>query len=164
MSNILQTKLTTLGLVGLSSISFAISAQENTIVSCADIKDSESRLSCYDKAAELSRDLPVVRLPRGEYSSPSSGSEPAPARVDQFGFGRKGDGARTRSYRVVEAKHNDFTGWTIEFDNGSIWKQVGAEDFRIEIGSLYSIRRNSFNSYMLSNEKDNNKIRISRVD
>ena len=157
-------------LAGITASSTTALAQSN-VTSCADIEGAEERLACYDRAAEAARNLPVVRMPRIQRSTDEVPRESSPdvassanARSDSFGYGDRRDGPRTQTYRVVSAKHNDFTGWTIEFDNGSTWKQVGTDDYRIEVGEQYSVRRNSFNSYMLSNSENNRKIRISRVD
>jgi len=146
-----------------------VSNAQDNVTSCADIEDAEERLSCYDRVAEATRNMPVVRLPRVERTTTApvtSGNESqgTSVRGDSFGYGKQLDGARTRTFRVAAASHNDFTGWTIEFDNGSTWKQVGTDDYRIVVGEQYSVRRNSFNSYMLSNSENNRKIRISRVD
>ena len=152
-----------------ASVISSVSNAQNNVTSCADIEDAEERLSCYDRVAEATRNMPVIRLPRAERITTApvvsgNDSQGASVRGDSFGYGEQRDGPRTRTYRVVAARHNDFTGWTLEFDNGSTWKQVGTDDYRIEIGEQYSVRRNSFNSYMLSNFANNRKIRISRVE
>jgi hypothetical protein len=152
-------------------------AQES-VTSCADIANADERLACYDRAAEASRNLPVVRLPRNTQpaSTPSPASEQgqqqgnsAPVRQDVFGLElkqekRRDEGPKIRTYRAVAASHNDFTGWTIEFEGGSKWKQVGTDDYDIEIGETYTVRRATFNSYILSNGKNNRKIRVTRIE
>ena len=148
-------------------------AQETTI-SCASIENADERLACYDRVAENARNLPVVRVPRTGRSEPTE--EPVrrqtPAvttRQDDFGLEQKQErrqdsGPRERTYRVLAASHNDFTGWTIEFEGGGTWKQVGTDDYDIDVGETYTVRRTSFNSFMLSNSRNNRKIRITRYE
>lgn len=68
-----------------------------------------------------------------------------------------------REFTVSAARRNDFTGWTIEFDNGQVWRQVGSEPYRINVGATYSIQRASFNSFLLGNPDDSRKLRVTRV-
>ena len=144
------------------------------LASCAEIENAQERLACYDKAAESGNNLPVVRLPRNtrpdtaDTAPAENASQPAERR-DEFGLELKQErqrdtGPDSRSYRVLAARHNDFTGWTIEFEGGGTWKQVGTDDYDIEVGETYTIRRGTFNSYMLSNSNNNKKIRITRVE
>ena len=64
---------------------------------------------------------------------------------------------------VASASHNDFTGWTLEFKNGQVWHQVGTEDYDIKVGDEYKITRGFMNSFILSNNEDHHKIRITRL-
>jgi hypothetical protein len=118
-----------------------------------------------------------VRLPRTDRTEPRSArgesegdpAAPAAARQDEFGLELKQErvsnaGSDSRTYTVLAASHNDFTGWTIEFDGGGIWKQVGTDDYNIEVGERYTVRRATFNSFVLSNSHNNKRIRITRVE
>lgn len=154
---------------GISTISLTVVGQVN-IVSCADIQDSAARLACYDEATTQNQNLPVIRLPRssapssGEASDTASESE-STSRGDQFGLDLSRGGARTtRTYRVVAATRNDFTGWTIEFEGGGKWSQIGTDNYDIDVGQSYTVRRGSLNSFMLSNSSNNRKLRIKRVE
>ncbi|MDG2176858.1 MAG: hypothetical protein P8M72_12105 [Gammaproteobacteria bacterium] len=152
---------------GISTISLAVVGQVD-IVTCADIQDSAARLACYDEATTQNQNLPVIRLPRGSASSSSEVSETASestSRVDQFGLDLSRGGARTtRTLRVVAATRNDFTGWTIEFEGAGKWRQVGTDKYDIDVGQLYTVRRGTLNSFMLSNSSNNRKLRIKRVE
>jgi hypothetical protein len=146
---------------------------QGSLASCADIEDAQERLTCYDRAAENASTLPVIRLPRNTsqqstetVANPRTAAQP---RRDEFGLEMKQErqqnrGPDTRTFTVLSARHNDFTGWTIEFDGAGIWKQVGTDDFSIEVGERYTVRRATFSSYMLSREGNNKKIRITRVE
>ena len=155
-----------IGLVAFSLTSFG----QTSISSCADIEDSASRLACYDEATSTIQSLPVIRLPRASVTSSSEASNDAPAtsssRGDDFGLELRNDNGRVaeRSYRVVAANRNDFTGWTIEFENGVKWRQVGTDKYDIKVGETYTIKRGALNSFLLSNSKNNRKIRIKRFE
>lgn len=149
---------------------------QTTLASCADIENATDRLACYDRAAESAGDLPVVRLPRNPRPEPAAPvadnprrDNAAATRQDDFGLELKqqrkeNSGPDTRSYRVLAASHNDFTGWTIEFEGGGKWKQVGTDDYDVNVGEVYTVRRATFNSYFLANNRNNKKIRITRVE
>ena len=172
--NRLKISLVIPGLLLFPLASFQVQGQsQGNIVSCAIIEDAQERLACYDRAADNVSNLPVVRLPRSSQQPATEGpavSDSAPqTRQDEFGLELKQErqrdtGPDSRSYRVVAARHNDFTGWTIEFEGGGVWKQVGTDDYKIEVGERYTVSRATFNSYMLSNSENNRKIRITRVE
>jgi len=92
---------------------------------------------------------------------------PAIAEADAFGLELKNDGntdaENSRLFTVATARHNKFTGWTIEFTNGQTWKQVGTDPYKIEPGSSYIITRATLNSFMLNAEGKRSKIRITRA-
>jgi hypothetical protein len=154
---------------GISTISLAVVGQVN-IATCADIQDSAARLACYDEATTQNQNLPVIRLPRSSAvtssGEASDNSSAATSRGDQFGLELRGEGrgSATRSYRVVAATRNDFTGWTIEFDGGGKWRQVGTDNYDIDVGQSYTVRRGSLNSFLLSNANNNRKMRIKRLE
>lgn len=142
---------------------------QTALAECAAMENAEARLACYDTAMEETgaSDLPVVRLPRAPRPSDSStAAEPdgTQAMTDNFGLeGRESNLEEQKSYMVAAASYNDFTGWTIEFQNGQVWRQVGTDDYRISVGQRYIIQRALMGSFMLGNGVDNRKIRVSRV-
>jgi len=158
----------------LLSLTSLPALSQGGLASCADIDNAQERLACYDRAAEDASNLPVVRLPRNTRqpaaeTAATQDNVQQQQRQDEFGLELKRErqqnrGPDTRSYTVLSARHNDFTGWTIEFDGGGTWKQVGTDDFDIKVGQRYTVRRATFNSYMLSREGSNKKIRITRVE
>jgi hypothetical protein len=142
-----------------------------SVASCAEIQDSDARLSCYDEASVQAQNLPVIRLPRATVSPSSESSNISPGASenftssDDFGFEILGNVPRgtTRTYRVVVAKRNDFSGWRIEFDGGGTWSQTGTDSYDMEVGETYTLRRGFLGSYLLSNSRNNKKMRISRL-
>lgn len=148
-------------------------AADNNMVDCSQITNSVERLTCYDEVMQrgpATSDLPVVRLPRAPRpaaSQESGAPTPAVEPSDDFGLEVKNadrDSNATRTYVVASARHTDLTGWTIEFVNGQVWRQVGTEDYRIREGERYTIERGMFNSFLLGNSTNNRKIRVTRVE
>ena len=152
-------------------------AAQPTLQSCAGIEDSDARLKCYDEAMNSGEKLPVFRLPRASATSPGTEeqqrNQPVQAEQkqgvqgDSFGLELKGAEAAagdSRTMSVSAARHSDFTGWTIEFDNGQVWHQIGADDYDIVVGKSYTIKRASFNSFLLGSSENNSKMRVSRVE
>ena len=155
---------------GLSSVIFPANGQVSSIVNCADIEDSAARLACYDEVSSQTQNLPVIRLPRNSVNTSIEASENSSAasddliRGDAFGLELNATGNRTRTYRVIAAKRNNFTGWTIEFDGGGKWRQEGTDKYDVNVGETYTLRRSSLNSFLLSNSNNNRKIRLKRQE
>lgn len=155
---------------------------QNDLEACTQISDSSARLECYDRILNPTNtaDLPILAQPEIEGTpteqrvlpapiEAAHAPAPAPALVsgDDFGLELKqlpSPEADLRTFTVASARHNDFTGWTIEFENGQIWKQVGTNRYRIKTGQPYTIKRASFNSFLLGNANNNRNIRISRIE
>lgn len=116
---------------------------------CISIADNSLRLNCFDNA------MKEVII------------KPSVVSDENFGKEHKQDfseEAGPRIFTVASARHNDFTGWTMTFENGQTWTQVGTDRYRIKKGEKYSITRAAFNSFLLGNLEDNRSIRISRID
>lgn len=148
---------------------------------CSRIVDDRARLACFDTAIN-----PVLE-PTGPDnvavypSQPSIESSPiapilptedrAPAKLsqqDDFGIEMQvietTSTDATRTFTVAAATHNEFTGWTIQFSNGQVWRQIGADNFRIVAGQDYAITRGVLNSFMLGEPGGRRKIRVSRME
>lgn len=149
--------------------------------------DSAMENSAVENAAPSS--MPVIEVPQAK---PQVQSQPQPqaatksAPEDDFGKtvsvkeaveetrseepGSLGlddiDGTGELTQRVMTvatAKQNDFTGWTIEFENGQVWQQIGTDGYRIRKGEQYTISRALMDSYLLSNSSNNRKMRVRRI-
>lgn len=155
---------------------------------CNAIPDSQERLSCFEALADEPRpDTPVAATPPREEPREEEATEPARSSAqlatpatqpgnagagsDDAGFGLEhrqpkapDSKPETQQLTVSEARHNDFTGWTIAFENGQIWRQIGTDRYDIQVGETYSIQRASFNSFLLGNNRNNRKMRVSRVE
>jgi hypothetical protein len=141
---------------------FTISIKGQTVSSCSVMSDPIERLACYDRIAQ---DLPIESREAETQSQPTSPIRRAREQI--FGLELKQESKSqerdSMTAVVTSAKHNDFTGWSIEFDNGQYWKQIGTEDFRIKKGATYVITRGTLNSFFLGDGNSNNKIKVQRV-
>lgn len=116
---------------------------------CVAIADNSLRLNCFDNA------MKEVIIKPSVVSDENFGKEHKQDFSEETG---------PRIFTVASARHNDFTGWTMIFENGQTWTQVGTDRYRIKKGGKYSITRATFNSFLLGNLEDNRSIRISRID
>lgn len=176
----------TLRLLPILILTCSAQAQPN-FEACAAITTDASRLACFDRAISASQE------PEAQQTTPSarpepSGSNPVNTRIepripatepkqtqaiaagsaeDDFGMELKKTNspeAESRHVTVINSRHNKLTGWTIELTNGQTWKQVGTKDYSISNGKDYKITRASFNSFFLSNDANNRRMRITRVE
>lgn len=162
----------------------AEAVSQDLLRDCAAVRDANARLACFEALVEdpapaeaapapTPAPAPAPRVSSPRPAPPATVSEARAAEDDDFGLEHKNipEPAMAqedrepdiRRLRVTSAAHNDFTGWTIEFGNGQVWKQIGTEPYDIEEGATYSIQRGSFNSYLLGNPDNNRKIRVTRV-
>jgi len=161
-----------------------------SMAECAELDDSLERLRCYDSVMENAApsSMPVIDVPRAK-SQVQAQPQPRPVTksVPEDDFGKtvskeavaetrneetrslglddiNGAGEMTqRVMTVAAAKQNDFTGWTIEFENGQVWQQIGTDGYRIRKGEQYTISKALMDSYLLSNSSNNRKIRVRRI-
>ncbi len=158
-----------------------------SLAECAELEDSLERLRCYDSAMQNapSSSLPVTQVPRAK---PQTQTQPVTRSAPEDDFGKNVsqkeavvetesekagalglddiDGSREMTERVMTvaaAKQNDFTGWTIEFENGQVWQQIGTDSYPIRKGGQYTISKALMDSYLLSNSANNRKIRVRRI-
>lgn len=158
-------------LILLSCLSSNPAKAQGNLENCVLIKDNKQRLTCFDQAM-TSRKLndsralsPVVTTTTEDLPKPSRDISTLISE-DDFGLEHKIDISAENSQRtfiVASSRHNDFTGWTIEFENSQVWKQVGTDSYRIRQGQRYTLRRGSLNSFFLGNLNDSRTIRITRI-
>ena len=169
----------------LLSLPLVLHAQSG-LQNCAAIEDSAARLACYDaavgapaaddaprpprEAVEPAAPPPELPAPRNAGTpdgarAPAGAVQPPDAAAGEFGLEREAQEEipDTLRLRVAAARHSDISGWTIEFENGQVWRQVGSDRFTIEVGQRYLIRRASFDSHLLGTETGNRTIRVTRI-
>lgn len=171
----------------LAQVSMAECAQLEDSLERLRCYDSVMESSAMESSAPSS--MPVIDVPR---ANPQGQSQPQPKPVTQSApqddFGKTvamkdaveetrseepgslglddidGTGELTqRVMTVAAAKQNDFTGWTIEFENGQVWQQIGTDGYRIRKGEQYTISKALMDSYLLSNSSNNRKMRVRRI-
>lgn len=126
------------------------------VLDCRGIEDGVRRLACYDKAvaamdqAEASGDL--VTVDREQRQA---------ARRQAFGFvlpslafldrGEKAEEVDTMTAKVRSASQDPFGKWTIQLDDGAVWRQIddNALDRPPHAGSTAEIRRAALGSFRM---------------
>lgn len=148
---------------------------------CSTISDIQERVSCYDAAvssfSESQSGQGAARSTTGsetdaaekiqDASTISTAAELFPQDQDSVSTTatKSADfsGDEERVLEISNARHNDITGWSIEFTNGETWQQVGSDRYEIKKGESYKITRGTLYSFLLGNLTDNRKIRITRI-
>jgi hypothetical protein len=161
-------------------------AQLELLQRCTAIAADQERLACFDALSESLLTLPqetseapvaadrteaVAVMPDGrENDSPKSNADaPTPGRRNSsttFGLEQQviaESGPDTITASVVSVSRSRLGTWTVEFDNGQVWQQVGTDNFSIRAGETYRIERASRNSFLMKREGYNRGIRVSRV-
>jgi hypothetical protein len=166
-------------------------AQLEVLQRCAAIAADNDRLACFDALAEtllsvpaatpeagLSEVLPDAGRTDGVVSLPlagdnreagintsgqaaATGNSSASFGLEQQVIAESGPGMILAT--VVAASRNRLGTWTVEFDNGQVWQQVGSENYSIREGETYRIERASRNSFLMKRDGYNRSIRVNRV-
>ncbi|MCZ6559779.1 MAG: hypothetical protein O6931_02670 [Gammaproteobacteria bacterium] len=166
---------------------------EESLANCAAIKDANTRLACFDRLAGASPGAaPVVTpvkpatgtpvtppTPEPDVQSAAAPAQEEPATEsapitgvssyqDLFGLENQAanKGIKKLSSRII----NDFDGWdgrtVFRLENGQVWMQKDVNSSLSWRGSSHpiaTIKRKSFNSYLLSVEGVNKSVRVTRV-
>jgi hypothetical protein len=170
---------------------------EESLASCAAIKDATERLACFDKIAGAGANSdtepvaaptkPVTRIqatpstPQPDVQS-ATAATPAPeepatesapiAGVSSYQdlFGMENQAAAKGIKKVSSRIISDFDGWdgktVFRLENGQVWMQKDVNSSLSWRGSSHpmaTIKRKSFNSYLLSVEGINKSVRVTRV-
>jgi hypothetical protein len=164
----------------------AVFAQLELLQRCTAIVADPERLACFDALSESLLNSPqetseapvaadsseaVAVVPEGREVDPPAINANAPASgrgnsSTTFGLEQQvsaESGPDTITASVVSASRNRLGTWTVEFDNGQVWQQVGSDSFSIREGEIYRIERASRNSFLMKREGFNHSIRVSRV-
>ncbi len=166
---------------------------EDSLADCAAIKDANPRLACFDNLAgagatpviapvepaastQLVPPAPatiVESAPVAATAPESPAVEPTPvAGVSSYKdlFGLENQAAVKGIKQVTSRIINDFDGWNgrtiFHLENGQVWMQKDVNSTLTWRGSSHpvaTIKRKTFNSYLLKVEGTNKSVRVTRV-
>ncbi len=110
---------------------------------CALIEDDTTRLGCYDKVVQ-----PTVE----------SIAREAPAPVIETAAELVNIAAT-----ISTALHSPYTGWSITFENGQSWKQIGTASFVVKASDTCTISPGPMNAYLLQCADRARRIQVERT-
>ncbi|KAF7785624.1 hypothetical protein PRUB_a4337 [Pseudoalteromonas rubra] len=120
---------------------------------CSQLQSDDKRLACYDKlAADYANKSHPVR------------SQPPATDAKSFGLEHKQDNEQTISATVLELSKSANGLRRFTLDNQQRWQQIGTQAFFAKEGDTVTIRRGSFNSFIMQKEGSNRSIKVRRVD
>jgi hypothetical protein len=136
---------------------------------CADIKNADARLACYDAAVGLNTSPePAAKGAEESSDGATSSSDPLPL-TEQVGAAQLDRKDRPEMEeerfqgRVVECKRDSSRKWYFYFDNGQVWKQRSNAPFaKRDCDFTVTLSRDSF-GYTMQIEGETKKIRVGRV-
>lgn len=147
---------------------------------CAQLKNPEVRLACYDALAELIAAQPLEESASGEAAirtAPAPSTEPRPAAKPAqeedsgqslasrvFGLLPGGDDVNKIESRVVGEVDGLGQGKRFELENGQVWRQVDRTERNYRATNpRVEIKEGFMNSYRMRFEGLNARIRVRRV-
>ncbi|MBN8446007.1 MAG: hypothetical protein J0M22_11110 [Gammaproteobacteria bacterium] len=85
---------------------------------------------------------------------------------DDFGRtkARPSDEVEQRRAIVKSVKPDNYRKLIITLENGHVWRQSDSEPTQIKVGDNVIIQKAFFGSFLMSNGRDNRKIRVKRVE
>ncbi len=155
------------GAIGLLVVSFSGMAQSDSINEavnqCAQIENSLKRLVCYDKVAGK-----IDNYQQQAFSEvPAAAGEADYAPDDAFGMEitakRKLAKIDSLVSTVTKKDKNISRELVLTLENGQVWKQLGDEYFKVDIGDEVTIQRASLGSFLLTVEGKNQRLRVKRL-
>lgn len=176
-------------MTGIATTLPAATTDEYTLHSCREIKESATRLACYDKLAD--RDAsgtngtastlissitssPTLPSPTAQATETSSTPNPTTLSPEDF-FGRDARQSEQLVLRISGTKRINQIGThvvsisdgpggklVLGMENGQIWSQIDSTKLQVRIGDEVQIRRALFDSYLLANVAGGPAIRVRR--
>ncbi|WP_194868048.1 hypothetical protein [Pseudoalteromonas sp. PPB1] len=120
---------------------------------CSQQQSDDKRLACYDQlAADYASKPHPVR------------SKPPATNAKSFGLEHKQDSQQTVNATVVEVSKSANGLRRFTLDNQQRWQQIGTQAFFAKEGDTVTIRRGSFNSFIMQKDGSNRSIKVRRVD
>ncbi|ALU43506.1 hypothetical protein [Pseudoalteromonas rubra] len=120
---------------------------------CSQLQSDDKRLACYDRlAADFASKSHPVR------------SQPPAADTKSFGLEHKQDSEQVISATVLELSKSANGLRRFTLDNQQRWQQIGTQAFFAKEGDTVTIRRGSFNSFIMQKEGSNRSVKVRRVN
>lgn len=152
--------------VAFSFLSFQVLAEsvEQQLVDCSQLKKASLRLVCFDTVTST---IKAEQRNQGSAAIPQPSTTPSQPAATQpeFGFEQK---VMTKTPEkilstVISLKKGPYGSYTVNLENGQIWKQSGSEKFRLKTGDAIYIKKGALGSFLLGKEGKNKKIRVKRI-
>ena len=132
-----------ISVIGVALLPVHVYAQSDLLQHCALVADDATRLECFDAlASTVAADLKTAQAKAAD-------TPEIPATVEGT---------------VTAALHSPYTGWTITFDNGQRWKQIGTTSFVVNVGDSCSVEPGMLNSYLLRCGNRARRIRVASAE
>ncbi|MFT4941901.1 MAG: hypothetical protein ACI88A_004972 [Paraglaciecola sp.] len=178
MKIIILTLTLTLMLTGASQAQTLAEALQ----SCTDEMDNLARLTCFDKLApplkpsesdSVSKATakktlpPVPEISEVSIKKQQAKAESNTKQVEEFGLANKPapHGKLNKVVAIITNVSKDPYGkLIISLDNQHVWKQSDGDRFRLKIGEQVYVEEGALNSFFLSKESVNKRIRVKRLN
>jgi hypothetical protein len=182
----MKKMLTPMLLIPLLATSYPTFAAEESQLACRQIKDSEERVLCYDRIVDAALPAAPLSAPTADNSEqavaplsiPTADDSEQAAEPDAENLFGKGN---AETSRIVEEKlaiekidhiQATVTGlkrtvdkkYTIDLDNGQIWRQIDHQRLTLRNEDKIIIREATFGSYLLEKQSGSGSIRVKRLD
>ncbi|TQF72485.1 hypothetical protein [Pseudoalteromonas luteoviolacea] len=173
-------------IIAVLALGLSVSANAKTVdiaalQSCTTIQNALKRLVCFDDAmagnqnagnqsAVTNSQQQVVANPTqvtAPVTAPVTTSVPAQSAEQKFGLENKVKeklaDIDNLTIEVVKLKESARGVRTFTLANGHVWKQLGSDSFFAKVGDNVTIKRASFNSYLMNKTGSNRSIRVKRL-
>ncbi|KZN56307.1 type VI secretion system-associated protein TagO [Pseudoalteromonas luteoviolacea] len=160
-----MNKWFTLLALGASLCAHAQNETLEQLVQCQSIASDTKRLHCYDQVTtKLQSKQPVATISAAPVTKSILSKEQKQAR---FGIENKTtqneqrvDNIEATIVKLTKSVHGVRT---FELSNTQVWKQIGSNAFFARQEDTVTIKRGSFNSFLMSKSGSNRTIRVKRI-
>ncbi|KZN65832.1 hypothetical protein [Pseudoalteromonas luteoviolacea] len=160
--------------LGLSVSASAKSVDIATLESCTTIQNALKRLVCFDDAMAGNHTTQVDTHALQTNSTTTTVQQVAPVAAvpaqtaeQKFGLENKVKEKLADlddlTLEVVKLKVSSRGVRTFTLENDHVWKQIGSDSFYAKVGDKITIKRASFNSYLMNKAGSNRSIRVKRL-
>ncbi|WDE11783.1 hypothetical protein [Thalassomonas haliotis] len=140
--------------------------------SCAQIRDSLSRLACYDKLAQeskLNADDKAVRVkPRREAAVYTADTSKSKDNADSFGKAHletasPGEENTNMFSEIDKVKELHYGKLALTLTNGQVWHQTDSNKLLLEAGDKVELIEGMLSAIYLRKDGFNKRIRVKRI-